>query len=130
MFALLAARIELRLAKLAAGAGLRGLVCSPQEIKMIRGELGDGIQLFTPGIRPESAEANDQKRTLTPAEAIEAGANWLVIGRPITGAKSPKAAAVEILNSINPELIPESERPLPEAVDLSLIHISEPTRPY
>ena len=51
---------------------------------------------------------------------MKAGANWLVIGRPITGAKSPKAAAVEILNSINPELVPESERPLPEAVDCSV----------
>ena len=109
----------LRLAKLAAGAGLRGLVCSPQEISLIRGELGDGIQLVTPGIRPESSDPGDQKRTMTPAEAMKAGANWLVIGRPITGAQSPKAAAIEILNSINPELVPESERPLPEALDCS-----------
>ena len=56
---------------------------------------------------------------MTPAEAMKAGANWLVIGRPITGAQSPKASAIEILNSINPELVPESERPLPEALDCS-----------
>ena len=109
----------LRLAKLATGAGLRGLVCSPQEIKLLRTELGDEVQLVTPGIRPASSKADDQKRTLTPAEAIEAGANWLVIGRPITGAPDPKAATIGILHSINPELVPEGERPepIPEVVD-------------
>ena len=109
----------LRLAKLATGAGLRGLVCSPQEIEMLRAELGDDVQLVTPGIRPESSKADDQKRTMTPAEAIQAGANWLVIGRPITGAADPKSAAIEILHTINPELVPESERrePIPETVD-------------
>ena len=79
----------LRLAKLASESGIRGLVCSPQEIKLIRKNLGDEIQLITPGIRPESRDAGDQKRTMTPADAIKAGANWLVIGRPITGAPSP-----------------------------------------
>ena len=109
----------LRLAKLATVAGLRGLVCSPQEIEMLRAELGDDIQLVTPGIRPASSQPDDQKRTLTPAEAITAGANWLVIGRPITGAADPKAAAIGILHSIDPELVPESERPepIPEVVD-------------
>jgi orotidine-5'-phosphate decarboxylase len=109
----------LRLAKLATGAGLRGLVCSPQEIEMLRAELGDDVQLVTPGIRPESSKADDQKRTMTPAKAIQAGANWLVIGRPITGSADPKAAAIGILHSINPELVPESERrdPIPEIVD-------------
>jgi orotidine-5'-phosphate decarboxylase len=109
----------LRLAKLATGAGLRGLVCSPQEIEMLRAELGNDIQLVTPGIRPESSKADDQKRTMTPADAIQAGANWLVIGRPITGSADPKAAAIGILHSINPELVPEGERrePIPEIVD-------------
>ena len=95
-----------RLAKLATNAGLRGLVCSPQEIKMLRAELGGTIQLVTPGIRPEWSQANDQKRTMTPAEAIQAGANWLVIGRPITSAAEPKSAAIRILHTINPELVP------------------------
>jgi len=82
-------------------------------------ELGDDVQLVTPGIRPELSKADDQKRTMTPAEAIQAGANWLVIGRPITGAADPKAAAIGILHSINPELVPEGERrePIPEIVD-------------
>ena len=96
----------LRLAKLATNAGLRGLVCSPQEIKMLRAELGGTIQLVTPGIRPEWSQANDQKRTMTPAEAIQAGANWLVIGRPITSDAEPKSAAIRILHTINPELVP------------------------
>jgi orotidine-5'-phosphate decarboxylase len=109
----------LRLAKLATGAGLRGLVCSPQEIGMLRAELGDNVQLVTPGIRPATIKADDQKRTMTPAEAVQAGANWLVIGRPITGAADPKAAAIWILHSIDPELVPEGERPepIPEVVD-------------
>ena len=109
----------LRLAKLATGAGLRGLVCSPQEIEMLRAELGNDVQLVTPGIRPESSKADDQKRTMTPAEAIQAGANWLVIGRLITGAKDPKVATIGILHTIDPELVPESERRelLPEVID-------------
>jgi len=93
-----------RLAKLAASSGLRGLVCSPQEIKLLREELGNQIQLVTPGIRAESSPADDQKRTMSPAEAVKAGASWLVIGRPITLAEDPRAAAIEILNSIDPEL--------------------------
>ena len=86
---------------------------------MLRAELGDDVQLVTPGIRPATIKADDQKRTMTPAEAIQAGANWLVIGRPITGAADPKAAAIGILHSINPELVPEGERrePIPEIVD-------------
>ena len=95
----------LRLAKLAASSGLRGLVCSPQEIKLLREELGDEIQLITPGIRAVSNPADDQKRTMSPAEAIKLGASWLVIGRPITLAANPRAAAIDILNSIDPELV-------------------------
>ena len=74
----------LRLAKLAASSGLRGL---------------------TPGIRAVSNPADDQKRTMSPAEAIKFGASWLVIGRPITTAANPRAAAIDILNSIDPELV-------------------------
>ena len=95
----------LRLAKLAASSGLRGLVCSPQEIKPLREELGEEIQLITPGIRAVSNPADDQKRTMSPAEAIKIGASWLVIGRPITLAANPRAAAIDILNSIDPELV-------------------------
>ncbi len=89
-----------RLAQLAAEAGLRGLVCSPREISTLRKVLPREVQLVTPGIRPKGSDADDQKRTLTPAEAIAAGADWLVIGRPITAAKDPRAAATEILESL------------------------------
>ena len=73
---------------------------------MLRDELGDDIQLVTPGIRPATIKVDDQKRTMTPAEAIQAGANWLVIGRPIISANDPKDATIGILHSIDPELIP------------------------
>ncbi|MDP6034665.1 MAG: orotidine-5'-phosphate decarboxylase [Verrucomicrobiota bacterium] len=94
-----AAQVE-RLAQLAAEAGLRGLVCSPREISTLRKVLPREVQLVTPGIRPKGSDADDQKRTLTPAEAITAGADWLVIGRPITAADDPRAAATEILDSL------------------------------
>jgi len=89
-----------RLANMAAQAGLRGLVCSPLEVAELRQMLTAGVQLVTPGIRPEMNSANDQKRTLTPREAIAAGANWLVIGRPIHAAPDPRAAAEKILESL------------------------------
>jgi orotidine-5'-phosphate decarboxylase len=89
-----------RLASLAANAGLRGLVCSPLEIAALRQLLPANIQLVTPGIRPADANLNDQKRTLSPKEAIAAGANWLVIGRPIYAAENPRAAAENILASL------------------------------
>ncbi|HEV8543760.1 MAG TPA: orotidine-5'-phosphate decarboxylase [Verrucomicrobiae bacterium] len=89
-----------RLAKLAVRSGLRGLVCSPLEVTMLRQFLPPEIQLVTPGIRPPDAASDDQKRTLTPAEALEAGANWLVIGRPIYGAPNPRRAAEHILESL------------------------------
>ena len=94
-----AAQVE-RLALLAAKAGLRGLVCSPQEIAALRKILPPEMQLVTPGIRPTDAVADDQKRTLTPKAALAAGANWLVIGRPITAAPDPRAAAEQILSSL------------------------------
>jgi orotidine-5'-phosphate decarboxylase len=89
-----------RLARLAAASGLRGLVCSPLEVAELRAFLPGEMQLVTPGIRPGGSAADDQKRTLTPREAIAAGANWLVIGRPIYGAENPRAAAEKILASV------------------------------
>jgi orotidine-5'-phosphate decarboxylase len=86
-----------RLARLAVRAGLRGLVCSPLEVVGLRQALPSSLQLVTPGIRTGAEKADDQRRTLTPREAIEAGANWLVIGRPIYGAENPRAAAERIL---------------------------------
>ena len=89
-----------RLAKLAVASGLRGLVCSPLEVVELRRILPREVQLVTPGIRPAEATSDDQKRTLTPKEAIAAGADWLVIGRPIYGAKDPRRAAEQILESL------------------------------
>jgi len=90
-----------RLALLAAKSGLRGLVCSPLEIAALRQLLPASLQLVTPGIRTGAEKADDQKRTLTPREAIQAGANWLVIGRPIYAASNPREAAENILQSLN-----------------------------
>ena len=90
------AQVE-RLARLAVKAGLRGLVCSPLEIVALRKILPAHVQLVTPGIRTGAEKADDQKRTLTPREALQAGANWLVIGRPIYAAENPRAAAEKIL---------------------------------
>ena len=85
-----------RLSVLAVESGARGLVCSPQEVAAVRAEVGPGITLITPGIRPVGASAHDQARTATPEEALRAGADLLVIGRPITGASDPGAAAAAI----------------------------------
>jgi len=89
-----------RLAQLAEKSGLRGLVCSPLEIAALRRLLPAHIQLVTPGIRTGAEKADDQKRTLSPREAMAAGANWLVVGRPIYAAENPRAAAEKILASI------------------------------
>lgn len=89
-----------RLAGLAQQAGLRGLVCSPLEIAALRQLLPPGMKLITPGIRPDGGARNDQKRTLTPKEALNAGADWLVIGRPICAAPDPRKAAESILSSL------------------------------
>ena len=94
-----------RLAKLAVASGLRGLVCSPLEIRRLRSVLPTDIKLVTPGIRAETDVVHDQKRTLTPSEAIKAGADWLVIGRPIYGANDPFHAAQAILASLNRDKI-------------------------
>jgi orotidine-5'-phosphate decarboxylase len=89
-----------RLASLAVKSGLRGLVCSPLEIAQLRQILPKEVQLVTPGIRTGAEKADDQKRTLSPREAMDAGASWLVIGRPISAAENPRAAAEKILESL------------------------------
>jgi orotidine-5'-phosphate decarboxylase len=85
-----------RLSVLAVEAGARGLVCSPREVAAVRAEVGPDITLITPGVRPAGSEANDQARVATPEEALRAGADLLVIGRPITSAADPGAAAAAI----------------------------------
>ena len=90
----------IHLAQMATGAGLKGLVCSPKEIAPLREVLPPEVQLVTPGIRPVGSEAGDQKRVMSPTEAIEAGADWLVIGRPIYAADNPREAAESILESL------------------------------
>lgn len=89
-----------RLADLAFKAGLRGLVCSPLEIAALRKTVPAQVQLVVPGIRTGAEKADDQKRTMTPRDAMAAGANWLVIGRPICAAENPRAAAEKILESL------------------------------
>jgi len=89
-----------RLAQLAVACGLRGLVCSPLEIALLRASLPAEVQLVTPGIRAVTRPGDDQKRTLSAREAMDAGANWLVIGRPIYAADNPRAAAEAILASL------------------------------
>ena len=89
-----------RLAQLAANAGLRGLVCSPLEVPGLRQGLPAHMQFVTPGVRAGDDAAGDQKRTLSAREAMEAGANCLVIGRPIYAAPSPRAAAEKILATL------------------------------
>jgi orotidine-5'-phosphate decarboxylase len=93
-----------RLARLAVSAGLRGLVCSPLELRLLRDSLPVAVQLVTPGIRAVGARADDQKRTLSAPEALVQGATWLVIGRPIIAAPDPRSAAEEILASLPPRL--------------------------
>jgi orotidine-5'-phosphate decarboxylase len=90
----------LRLAGLASSSGLDGVVCSPREAAAIRASLGDDFLLVTPGVRPRDAAADDQRRVMTPEDAIRAGASYLVVGRPITAAPEP----IEALHRINREI--------------------------
>ena len=90
----------LRLAKLAREAGMDGVVASPLEIAMIREACGPDFLIVTPGVRPSFAALDDQKRIMTPAEAVRAGADYLVIGRPIARAADPAAAAELIVDEI------------------------------
>ncbi|HEX9428204.1 MAG TPA: orotidine-5'-phosphate decarboxylase [Candidatus Polarisedimenticolia bacterium] len=87
----------LALASLAAAAGLDGVVASPREVRAVRAACGPHLKIVTPGIRPAGSDVDDQERTLTPREAIEAGADFLVVGRPIVKAADPLAAAETIL---------------------------------
>lgn len=80
------------LAKLASTAGMRGLVCSPLELPNLRSFLSDDVALVTPGIRPKTATLDDQNRVMTPSDAARAGANYIVVGRPILKADDPVAA--------------------------------------
>ncbi|HXA62241.1 MAG TPA: orotidine-5'-phosphate decarboxylase [Streptosporangiaceae bacterium] len=86
----------LRLAAIAVEAGAQALVCSPREAAAVRAEVGPEITLITPGVRPQGADVQDQARVATPEQALAAGADLLVIGRPITGAPDPGAAAAGI----------------------------------
>jgi len=90
----------LRLAVLAQGAGLDGVVCSPDEIAVIRAACGRDFLLVVPGVRPAGASRGDQRRVATPTDAIRAGADLLVVGRPITGAPDPSAAARAIVSEM------------------------------
>ncbi len=85
-----------RLARLAKESGLRGLVCSPMEAAALRRDLGGDMTLVTPGVRPAGGDTHEQKRVATPASAARAGANWIVVGRPILQATDPRAAALAI----------------------------------
>jgi orotidine-5'-phosphate decarboxylase len=92
--------LAITLAKNAVENGARAIVCSPLEVAAIKSALGDRAVLITPGVRMASSISDDQKRVMTPAQAIAAGSNYLVIGRPITGAADPNLAAAEIFASI------------------------------
>jgi len=89
------------LASLAKEAGLDGVVCSPMEAQGLRNAFGTDFKLITPGVRPEGSATDDQKRIMTPTDAISAGSNYLVIGRPITQAENPG----EVLRLINTEIV-------------------------
>jgi orotidine-5'-phosphate decarboxylase len=88
------------LAQLAKRAGMDGVVASAQEVKAIRRACGPKFLIVVPGIRPAATSANDQSRIATPSEAVRAGADYLVVGRPITAARDPRAAALTIANEI------------------------------
>jgi len=89
-----------RLATLTQQSGLDGVVCSPQEVQVLHQSLGDDFLLITPGIRPSGSDVGDQKRIMTPADAVAAGSHYLVIGRPVTQAEDP----VKMLAKINSEI--------------------------
>jgi orotidine-5'-phosphate decarboxylase len=89
-----------RLARLTQRSGLRGVVASPLEIAPIREACGADFVILTPGIRPAGSDAGDQRRTMTPGEAVRAGASYIVVGRPITNAADPRAAALRVVDEM------------------------------
>jgi orotidine-5'-phosphate decarboxylase len=91
----------MRLATLARDAGCSGIVCSAREVREVKAFFGDDFLTLTPGIRPAGASAGDQRRTATPAEAVAAGADYLVVGRPILDAPDRRAAAVAVLDEMS-----------------------------
>lgn len=92
--------LAVKWAQMAKKSGLDGVVCSPQEITAIREACGPDFKIVTPGIRPRWSEVNDQKRITTPRDALELGADYMVIGRPITRAENPRAAAMRIIEEL------------------------------
>ncbi len=89
-----------RLAALAKDSGMHGVVCSPREARQLRSDLGDEFLLVTPGVRPSGSDTADQRRVMTPLDAMHAGSSYLVIGRPITAAENPLQALQQIADSI------------------------------
>ncbi len=106
-----AAERALRLARLAWSAGVRGYVCSPAEVRMLRTELGPDATLVVPGVRPAGSSSDDQKRVATPAQAIADGADFIVVGRPIRDAPDPAAAARAIAAEVATGLSRRSAEP-------------------
>jgi orotidine-5'-phosphate decarboxylase len=96
-----AVETSVRLARLAKQCGLRGVVTSPEEIAAIREACGRDLIIVAPGVRPEGSAAGDQRRTTTPAAAIAAGADYIVVGRPITDAPAPRDAALRIIEQLD-----------------------------
>ena len=94
------AKLAISLAQRAVHAGATSIVCSPHEAATIRRNLGDQVTIITPGVRPENSAKDDQNRVMSPREAIEQGANYVVIGRPITQSSNPRDVAGEIRNSL------------------------------
>jgi len=94
----------LRLARLAKASGMDGMVCSAEEVRSLREEVGEDAILVVPGIRPSGASLDDQRRVATPADAIKRGASLLVVGRPISKASDPAAAAESVLHEIQAAL--------------------------
>jgi len=99
-FSLGAKDAVLRLADLAASSGIGGIVCSANEVEAVRARLGKDVVLVTPGVRMPGGDAGDQKRVVTPSEAVKRGADYIVVGRPITRAKDPAAAAREFAEAM------------------------------
>jgi len=97
----------LLLADLAKNVGISGLVASPRELGILRERFGSLFTTVIPGIRPAWSDPDDQKRTMTPRQAVEAGADYLVIGRPITASKDPKTAVLKILNELEQACCPQ-----------------------